>query len=316
MAGGNRIIYAQLGSLSFFLINTILLCCWHFARARNDEGKTHNVNDDATALFSKPQLLLFGCLVIMAFELLDFISKNSGKWMHAKTIPVRGKHLDDFRTVDYMCVGFAKANTAPFAYFYLQYCWNYAIWDLSRLTLFNAVLPLPVLFILFDSTYATMHWILHFQCLYGLIHKHHHIQKAPSRANVDAVNVHPVEFFLGEYNHLLVVYFYTQYVADLHAVGGLLFLAVGGLLAGFNHTRHDIEISIPLSKHRKLVLFDSKAHDVHHRIPQSNYGQYSMFWDYLFGSYRPYNPNDRINQDAQLDPRTGKTLQRLTKKGL
>jgi sterol desaturase/sphingolipid hydroxylase (fatty acid hydroxylase superfamily) len=25
---------------------------------------------------------------------------------------------------------------------------------------------------------------------------------------------------------------------------------------------------------------------VHHRIPQSNYGQYMMLWDYIFGSYR------------------------------
>jgi hypothetical protein len=34
------------------------------------------------------------------------------------------------------------------------------------------------------------------------------------------------------------------------------------------------------------TIYDSKAHDVHHRIPQSNYGQYSMIWDYLIGTYR------------------------------
>jgi sterol desaturase/sphingolipid hydroxylase (fatty acid hydroxylase superfamily) len=27
---------------------------------------------------------------------------------------------------------------------------------------------------------------------------------------------------------------------------------------------------------------------VHHRLPESNYGQYIMLWDHAFGSYRPY----------------------------
>jgi sterol desaturase/sphingolipid hydroxylase (fatty acid hydroxylase superfamily) len=35
-------------------------------------------------------------------------------------------------------------------------------------------------------------------------------------------------------------------------------------------------------------VYDVKAHDVHHRIPQSNYGQYTVLWDRLLGSFRPY----------------------------
>jgi sterol desaturase/sphingolipid hydroxylase (fatty acid hydroxylase superfamily) len=68
---------------------------------------------------------------------------------------------------------------------------------------------------------------------------------------------------------------------QVHALGTLLFLAVGGVLAGWNHTRFDINFSL-----FGIVIFDSKAHDVHHRIPQSNYGQYTMFWDKVFGTYR------------------------------
>jgi len=30
---------------------------------------------------------------------------------------------------------------------------------------------------------------------------------------------------------------------------------------------------------------------VHHRLPESNYGQYTMLWDHAFGSYRPYKEN-------------------------
>jgi sterol desaturase/sphingolipid hydroxylase (fatty acid hydroxylase superfamily) len=34
-----------------------------------------------------------------------------------------------------------------------------------------------------------------------------------------------------------------------------------------------------------------KAHDVHHRLPESNYAQYMMYWDKLSGFYRPFDPN-------------------------
>jgi len=98
-------------------------------------------------------------------------------------------------------------------------------------------------------------------------------------------------------------------VIKIHIVGAFLFLAIGGVLAGINHTRYDVVISVPLpwktaksdahvngkengtgsaaaKASLSFTLYDSKAHDVHHRIPQSNYGQYIMLWDHIFGSYR------------------------------
>ena len=68
---------------------------------------------------------------------------------------------------------------------------------------------------------------------------------------------------------------------ELHAATVILFLVIGAVLAGLNHTRFDCVISL-----FGVTLYDSKYHDVHHRIPQSNYGQYIMFWDHLFGSFR------------------------------
>ena len=62
-------------------------------------------------------------------------------------------------------------------------------------------------------------------------------------------------------------------------LGAVLLLAVGGVLAGLNHTRYDVELSL-----LGIKFYDSKSHDVHHRIPQSNYGQYVMLWDYIFGT--------------------------------
>lgn len=107
------------------------------------------------------------------------------------------------------------------------------------------------------------------------VHKHHHKQKAPSRGNADAVNVHPFEFLTGEYLHLL-----TVWLVPCHMVAVFLFVAVGGVLASLNHTRFAVAFS---------SLYDVKWHDVHHRLPESNYGQYIMLWDKLLGTYRSYD---------------------------
>jgi sterol desaturase/sphingolipid hydroxylase (fatty acid hydroxylase superfamily) len=171
----------------------------------------------------------------------------------------------------------------------------------------NVLLPLPVIFIVYDFFYTVMHWALHIKAVYGLIHKHHHQQKAPSRANIDAVNVHPIEFLLGEYNHLLAVALVCQLLhMQVHFVCVILFLAVGGSLASLNHTRFDVSFRL-----FGLSWYDSKSHDVHHRMPQCNYGQYIMLWDHFFGTYRPYLSEDRINPMAQLDEKTGKSRRYL-----
>lgn len=215
--------------------------------------------------------------------------------------------MDELRPIDLLCIGFSKANTAPFTYFYSRYIYHSdkVVWSLSRLSILNTIVALVALFIAFDFVYTLMHWSLHNKTIYGYIHKHHHIQKAPSRATVDAINVHPVEYLLGEYNHILALWFCTSVLhLPVHVVTTVLFLLVGGSLAALNHTRHDIVIKI-----LGVTIFDVKAHDVHHRIPQSNYGQYTMFWDHVFGTFRPYNPNDRISPEAQLDPKTGKSIE-------
>jgi len=258
-------------------------------------------------------LVLCAAIVLLGFEFLDFVSNHSGTWIGFKRIPVRGKHLDDLSSKDLLFIAISKAATAPFVYCYLRYAFFEPIveWDLRQATWENTILPLIALFVVFDFFYTLLHGALHIKAIYGWIHKHHHHQKAPSRANVDAVNVHPIEFFLGEYNHLWSLYLVCQVVklvlptAKIHIASAMAFLVLGGLLAGWNHTRYDIVWKLPVLN---IIIYDSKAHDVHHRIPQSNYGQYTMFWDTLFQTYRPYNPKDRFNPDAQLYLKTGKSF--------
>lgn len=220
---------------------------------------------------------------MLAFEVLDFVTKNLGVWTGAKSIPVRGKHLDDLRTVDSLCIAFSKANTAPFTYLFCRYCWfaDAVVWHWKEVSVLNFPLATLLLFLAFDVSYYILHWILHWQILYKWVHKHHHVQKAPSRGSVDAANVHPIEMILGEYNHILALWLVSTFAVRVHVAAALVFLVLGGVMAGVNHTRHDLTVTIA-----GIRLFDSKAHDVHHRIPQSNYGQYTMFWDHLFGTYR------------------------------
>lgn len=174
------------------------------------------------------------------------------------------------------------------------------------MSLLNTLLPIPLLYVVFDFFYTILHWALHIKSIYGYIHKHHHHQKAPSRANVDAINVHPVEFFLGENLHLVSLYIVTHVMQlRVHVIGALLFVVFGGVLAGLNHTRFDFVLSIimkiPLwngggsgsrngseseSDGGGITLFDSKYHDIHHRFPNANYGQYTVLWDHIFGTFR------------------------------
>ena len=282
---------ARIVSVSLFLTNSILLLTYH-VRAESTVD-----SDDVSSLFSRlrrngpsglhtTDKILLGALVTMGFELLDFCAKHWGEWFHSKRIPVRGKHLDILSAKDILFIGFSKANTAPFTYFYFRYAFAApkVIWSFADLNWINTAVALSVLFLVFDFWYTLLHWFLHIKGVYGYIHKHHHQQKAPSRAAVDAVNVHPIEYLLGEYNHLWTLYLVTTLLAcPVHAVTTLAFLVLGGMMAALNHTRYDLVIPLLGSS---IKIYDTKVHDVHHRIPQSNYGQYTMFWDAVFGSYR------------------------------
>jgi sterol desaturase/sphingolipid hydroxylase (fatty acid hydroxylase superfamily) len=105
---------------------------------------------------------------------------------------------------------------------------------------------------------------------------------------VDAMNVHPFEFLTGEFLHLGAIM-----AIPSHLVAVWVFLVIGGIGASLNHTRFDVRLL--------NGLYEVRAHDVHHRIPQSNYGQYIMLWDKLWGSFRPYQGKQALNADGRDD---------------
>ena len=58
---------------------------------------------------------------------------------------------------------------------------------------------------------------------------------------------------------------------EVHIAAALAFLVAGGIMASLNHTRFDVRVP--------PGVYDVRVHDVHHRMPKSNYGQYIMLWD-------------------------------------
>jgi len=112
---------------------------------------------------------------------------------------------------------------------------------LKDITAGNTIGALILLYVVYDFFYTLFHRALHHRSIYKYIHKHHHRQKAPSRGNVDAVNVHPFEFVCGEYNHLLALYLVSHVMqVQVHVLTILVFIVVGGFLASLNHTRFDL----------------------------------------------------------------------------
>ena len=133
--------------------------------------------------------------------------------------------------------------------------------------------------------YGLFHRFLHLRSVYPYIHKHHHRQVAPVRGNEDAINTHPLEYFVGSYQHLLAVFLVSLFTG-VHVWTLAAFLLATGMLASLNHTRFDVRI--PGS------LYAVAEHDTHHKFPETNYGQYTTAWDRLLGSYREWAAPSRL----------------------
>jgi sterol desaturase/sphingolipid hydroxylase (fatty acid hydroxylase superfamily) len=94
---------------------------------------------------------------------------------------------------------------------------------------------------------------------------------------------------MGQWNHLLTLYILTRFL-NVHVLAVLFFIAVGGFFASLNHTRLDSTFfTLVLSQHALVDWLGFWAvvnHDTHHWFPTSNYGQYIVFWDHIFGTYK------------------------------
>jgi len=217
---------------------------------------------------------------ISGLEILSRLAGVLGCFGSAKRIPMKGKHLDELGVLDLAFISFSKLTMPVFCFHILQFCWHsgHVVWDPREVTVINCIVAVVLLFVVYDFFYCLFHRCLHHPSVYKYIHKHHHRQMAPTRGNTDAINVHPFEFVCGEYNHLLAIYLVALLIKP-HILAVSLFLVTGALLASLNHTRYDISFG---------WLYSVKAHDTHHWYPDANYSQYTVLWDVILGSFKPY----------------------------
>jgi len=230
-------------------------------------------------------------VIALGLEILSRIvprsvqTDESGRWKkdevtklnRGEEIDIRFGHLDSFDNLDNVYITINKCLTMLFVYHVVVVsCSTPTIkWQSDELTLANSIGALVACYVFYDFFYMNFHRFLHQPWLYAYIHKHHHKQKAPTRGNLDAINVHPFEFLVGEYLHLL-----TIYVIPCHIYAVIFFILAGGILASLNHSRHNIKLL--------RGIYSVDAHDVHHHVPDSNYGQYTMLWDHLFQTFVCY----------------------------
>mmetsp|Transcript_67139 Transcript_67139/g.187886 ORF Transcript_67139/g.187886 Transcript_67139/m.187886 type:complete len:253 (-) Transcript_67139:338-1096(-) len=170
----------------------------------------------------------------------------------------------------------------------VHYLWHSDRVDrsLSSFGVLNGPVALWLLIIFNDMLYAPFHRALHHPMLYRWIHKHHHRITYPQRGNIDARNEHPLEQIMA----MSLWYAATRMVTALTGLHGAVIVAhisVMVIFACFNHTGCDLKFNV-------LGLdFAVRAHEMHHRRPDTNFGQLVMWFDRLMGTYVPY----AMNQD-------------------
>jgi len=254
---------------------------WHVDAATGDATPAYGV------------MLCFAAVITLGMELLSElvsagVARAFARSPTLKPLPHNPKHhLDALEATDRAFIGCNKALTVVFVYHLVSLVLtaDHIAWSPRDLTVANTFGALAAFFGVYDLFYASFHCLLHLPSLYRFVHKHHHRQISPTRGNYDAINVHPFEFLVGEYLHLFVVWLVPCHVATVAA-----FIIVGGVLASLNHTRLDLDIPF---------FYSVKNHDIHHRWPRNNMGQYCMLWDQVFGWYRKYDVPRMFSEDAK-----------------
>lgn len=200
-------------------------------------------------------------------------TRESGKKLYQRPID----------TKDVLCLCTNSVLETIFASLVLHMCVYSPHVDrqISAMGIINGPLALWALIMCNDMFYAPMHRLLHTPLLYRWIHKHHHKVLYPSRGNSDARNELPAESFLGLstwYMAILVV----RSLLGLHAITIVVHFHIMWLASCANHAGYD------LSFNKFGLDWSVRSHEMHHRRPNTNYGQLVMFWDKLMGTYVPY----------------------------
>ena len=151
----------------------------------------------------------------------------------------------------------------------------------AAVSLLNVPAALWLILVVDDMLYAPTHRFMHWPPVYRYVHKHHHRNTFPARGYIDGANEHPVEQMTALTLHWIALHV-VAHTVGLHIIAVGLHLGVKALGACFNHTGYDLQFSV------LGIDYSVRAHEMHHRKPNTNFAQYVMFWDRCMGTFRPY----------------------------
>lgn len=268
-----------------------------------------------------PQNILFAIVVYIGFGFFDYVLVPLSDWaIGHRVLPDKARRNVILTFKDNAIVQFNRLVTVMFLYHLILLSCNDSLYSmddfifsapswaaavrntLAQLAIFAVFFPVVIVF--YDLFYCLFHRVLHFEWLYPYIHKHHHLQYTPWRGNVDAINTHPIEYIIGEYDHLWSLYWVAKFTNKAfgyqpHAIFALLYIVIAGLLSTLNHTRVDVRIP---------YLYNVWWHDLHHRVPPTNYGQYTMLWDWIFGWYKDESTRTTVVDEIVEDNTSRKSV--------
>ena len=198
--------------------------------------------------------------------------------------------------------------------------------DLGSVGWLNTLPALWLLLVVDDMLYAPTHRFMHWKPVYAWVHKHHHRNTYPDRGYFDGANEHPLEQIIALSLHWIAIHLVAA-TSGVHAGTIIAHLGLKAAGACFNHTGHDLQFSFlgtrtrtpprarpprpcppatasappPTASPPQLTTrpipagidYSVRAHELHHRKPNTNFAQYVMFWDRLMGTYHPYYGNRR-----------------------
>lgn len=143
----------------------------------------------------------------------------------------------------------------------------------------------PILFLLFsDCVIYFIHRGLHHRNVYKLLHKPHHsfINTTPFAAFA----FHPVDGFSQG-----LAYHTFAFMVPMHGVVHLGSLVAVSIWTINIHDR--VSVGIP-------GVNGAKHHTIHHTTFRSNYGQYTTFWDRMFGTYQdPWDDSPQVAAEEE-----------------
>jgi sterol desaturase/sphingolipid hydroxylase (fatty acid hydroxylase superfamily) len=146
----------------------------------------------------------------------------------------------------------------------------------------NGPLAVYLLLVFDDMLYAPTHKLMHWKAIYKYVHKHHHRNTYPKRGYIDGANEHPLEQITALCLHWAALRM-TEATAGVHVAAVLAHVGLKAMGAVFNHTGFDLQFKF------LGIEYSVRAHETHHRRPNTNFAQYVMFWDKLMGTYADYS---------------------------